>query len=271
MTYETSSAIVSGGASGIGAATARALTAAGHRVVVADTHHDAGVALAEEIGGRFVSTDVTDSGQVRAAVLASIELGPLRAVVSSAAIGWTEPLVRPGGGLEAAHSMEQFERVVRVNLFGTFDLVRTAAAVMVEQDPMPSSEERGAIVMISSIEAFEGHRGQTAYVASKAAINGVTLAMARDLADSGVRINTVAPGFIDTPMYGRDAESEEFKAALASDVPFPRRFGEPEEVARLVLECVTNRYLNGSTMRVDGAMRFGPNLPPRPNRAPRDE
>lgn len=274
MTLQDASALVTGGASGIGAATVRALAQRGHRVVVADTSADAGAALAEEVGGLFVRTDVIDPAQVRAAVLAAAELGPLRAAVSSAAVGWTEPLARPEGGPDAAHSMERFERVLRVNLFGTFDLVRTAASVMAEQQPVssePESEERGAIVMISSIEAFEGHQGQTAYVASKAAINGLALTMARDLAACGVRVNTVAPGFVDTPMYGTDAESEEFKATLARDVPFPRRLGAAEEVASLVLECLTNRYLNGSTLRVDGAMRFGPFLPPRPHRAPRGE
>ncbi|GAA1226410.1 SDR family oxidoreductase [Prauserella halophila] len=262
MELEGTSAVVTGGASGLGAAAARRLAAAGARVVIADLQEDRGGLVADEIGGTFARVDVTRADEVGRVVSEAAAAGPLRAVVTAAGVGWTESTVSDDGH---AHAGESFEWVVRTNLLGTFEVVRTAAEVMAAQEPADDGE-RGAIAMLSSVEAFDGQEGQVAYAAAKAAIAGMTLPLARDLAAVGVRATGIAPGFIDTPIFGTGDEADVFKARVAEDVPFPRRMGSPDEVASLILECLTNPYLNGETVRIDGALRMPPRLPARPDR-----
>lgn len=259
-------ALVTGGSSGIGAALVRSLIDMGSRTVVADVAEGPGSEMACRNGGRFVRTDVTCTSDVAAAVAAATEIGGLRWVVTSAGRGRTEPTVRRGpDGIAVSHALESFRGVVGLNLLGSFDVVRQAAAAMVDQSSV-TGRERGAVVMISSIEAMDGQAGQVAYAAAKAAVCGMALPMARDLSEFGIRVNVVAPGFVDTPIYGAGDEAERFKQELAQDVPFPRRLGRAEEVAELVLACLTNGYLNGETIRLDGAVRLRPSLPERPER-----
>ena len=257
MELTGSSALVTGGASGIGAAVARALAVRGVRVVVADLQADKGEALAREIGGEFALVDVTDTAQIGQAVALATSLAPLRAVVNSAGIGWAQRTVGRDGTVASAHSLEAFAKVVGINLIGTFDVVRQAATVMSANEP-DADGGRGAIVNLASVAAFDGQIGQAAYAASKGGVAGMTLPVARDLASIGVRLNTVAPGLIDTPIYGEGEASETFKATLGQNVLFPRRLGLSEEVASLVLECLTNSYLNAEVIRVDGGIRMPP-------------
>jgi NAD(P)-dependent dehydrogenase (short-subunit alcohol dehydrogenase family) len=250
-------AIVTGGASGIGAAAARLLAARGAKVVVADLNAAAGAAVAEEVGGAFVKVDVTDSEQLRAAVDKAEELGPVRVLVNSAGIGWAQRTVGKDGSYESAADLEAFKKVVAINLVGTFDAIRLAATAMSRTEPSESGE-RGAIVNLASVAAFDGQIGQASYSASKGGIVGMTLPVARDLAAIGVRVNTVAPGLVDTPIYGEGEGSEAFKANLSKGVLFPKRLGVPEEVASMIVEAVTNSYLNAETIRVDGGIRMQP-------------
>lgn len=255
MDLTATSAIVTGGASGLGEATARALAAAGASVVVVDRDEAKGGQVAKEIGGRMVLADVTDEAQVSAAVEAACELAPLRTLVNCAGIGRAaRTLDRDGQPL----AMKTFELVVRVNLFGTFNCSRLAAAAMARQDP-DDGGQRGVIVHTASVAAFEGQIGQVSYSASKGAIVGLTLPMARDLAAVGVRVNTIAPGLIDTPIYGSGDSGDAFKSGLAKNSVFPPRLGYPEEFSSLALELITNNFMNGETVRFDGAVR----LPPR--------
>lgn len=257
MDINASSAIVTGGASGIGAAVARALAARGAIVVVADLQAERGEALAAEIGGVFASVDVTATHQVTAAVEAAAEIAPLRSVVNSAGIGWAQRTIGRDGRVDSAHDLAAFTRVVAINLIGTFDVVRQAATVMSRNEP-DADGQRGAIVTLASIAAFDGQIGQAAYSASKGGVVGMTLPVARDLSASGIRLNTVAPGLIDTPIYGEGPDAEAFKANLGSHVLFPRRLGTADELASMVLECLTNSYLNGEVVRVDGGIRMPP-------------
>lgn len=255
MDLTATSAIVTGGASGLGEATARALAKAGASVVVIDRDETKGARVAEEIGGRLVLADVTDEAQVAEAVSAACEIAPLRTLVNCAGIGRAaRTLDRDGKPL----IMKTFELVVRVNLFGTFNCSRLAAAAMAQQEP-DDGGQRGAIVHTASVAAYEGQIGQVPYSASKGAIVGLTLPMARDLAAVGIRVNTIAPGLIDTPIYGSGDKSDEFKSGLAKNSVFPQRLGYPAEFASLALELVTNNFMNGETVRFDGAVR----LPPR--------
>jgi NAD(P)-dependent dehydrogenase (short-subunit alcohol dehydrogenase family) len=249
--------IVTGAASGIGAAVARALAARGTRVVVADLQEGKGAALAEEIGGAFVRVDVTDTRDVVAAVERAESLGTLRVLVNSAGIATAQRTVGKDGSFESAADLAQFSRVIAVNLVGTYDVIRLAATAMGRNEPLADGE-RGAIVNLASVAAFDGQIGQAAYSASKGGIVGLTLPVARDLSAIGVRVNTVAPGLIDTPIYGTGEQSEEFKANLQKGVLFPKRLGRPEELASMVVECLTNSYLNGETIRVDGGIRMPP-------------
>ncbi|WP_156665576.1 SDR family NAD(P)-dependent oxidoreductase [Rhodococcus phenolicus] len=255
-------AIVSGGASGIGAAIARGLAGLGAHVVIGDVRVDEGRAVARELGGTFVVCDVSIPEQVTELVDTAVTCGPLRRVVASAGIGHTERTLAGTPGEQRIHDPDAFERVLRINLFGSFDLVRRAAAAMAGQDPDPA-DERGAVLLVSSVEAFDGQAGQVAYSAAKAALAGMTLPLARDLADYGIRVNTIAPGFIDTPIYGDPGTSAAYKALLAEDVLFPRRLGSVEEVAELSLACLGNPYLNAETIRIDGGIRMRPFLPAR--------
>jgi NAD(P)-dependent dehydrogenase (short-subunit alcohol dehydrogenase family) len=254
MRIEGMGALVAGGASGLGAATARALAGAGAHVVVADLNAEKGEALAAELGPRanFVEADVTDE----AAILAAVELaasvdGGLRTSVCCAGIGWAERVAHKGG----AHDLELFSNVVKVNLIGTFNVLRLAAAAMGGNEP-DGEGERGVCVNTASIAAFDGQIGQVAYAASKGGIVGMTLPAARDMAPRGVRVVTIAPGLFDTPLLA--ALPEDAREALGAGIPFPPRLGRPEEYARLVEQIVANPMLNGETIRLDGALRMPP-------------
>ena len=251
------SAIVTGGASGIGEAAARLLAAKGAKVVVADLQDDKGKALAAEIGGAFCHVDVTNTDDIIAAVETAKEMGPLRALVNSAGIGWAQRTVGKDGQYTSAANLDAFKKVIAINLIGTFDCIRIAATAMSQTEPLESGE-RGAIVNLASVAAFDGQIGQASYSASKGGVVGMTLPIARDLAAVGVRVNTVAPGLIDTPIYGSGDASEAFKAQLQKGVLFPQRLGYPAELASMVVECITNSYMNAETIRVDGGIRMPP-------------
>jgi NAD(P)-dependent dehydrogenase (short-subunit alcohol dehydrogenase family) len=241
-------ALVAGGASGLGEATARALAARGARVAIADLNEERGAALAGELGATFAKADVTDEEQVHAAVDAA---GELRLAVSCAGIGWAERTV----GREGPAALQPFETVVRVNLIGTFNVLRIAAASMAGNEP-DAGGERGAVVMTASIAAFDGQIGQAAYSASKGGVVGLTLPAARDLARVGVRVCTIAPGLFDTPLLA--GLPDEARQALGAQVPHPPRLGRPEEYAELACHIAENPMLNGETIRLDGALRMPP-------------
>jgi NAD(P)-dependent dehydrogenase (short-subunit alcohol dehydrogenase family) len=251
------SAIVTGGASGIGAATARQLAAKGARVVVADLQADRGQELAHEIGGVFVNVDVTNTAQIEDAVNTAVDLGPLRALVNSAGVGWAQRTIGKDGEFASAHSLDAYKKVLAINLVGTFDCIRLAATAMSRFDPTETGE-RGAIVNMTSVAAFDGQIGQAAYSSSKGGVVGLTLPVARDLSAVGIRVNTVAPGLIDTPIYGEGEASEAFKAKLGESVLFPHRLGTPDELASMVIELITNSYMNAEVVRVDGGIRMPP-------------
>ena len=257
MDITGASAIVTGGASGIGAAVARLLAAHGASVVVADLQDEVGAALATEIGGAFARVDVTHTDDIVGAVEMAKSIGPLRVLVNSAGIGWAQRTVGKDGSYDSAANLEAFKKVIAINLVGSFDCIRLAGTAMSVTEPLESGE-RGAIVNIASVAAFDGQIGQASYSASKGGIVGMTLPIARDLAAIGVRVNTVAPGLIDTPIYGEGEASDAFKANLQKGVLFPQRLGRPDELASVVLECVTNSYLNAETIRVDGGIRMPP-------------
>jgi NAD(P)-dependent dehydrogenase (short-subunit alcohol dehydrogenase family) len=241
-------ALVAGGASGLGEATARELSSRGARVTIADLNEERGAAVAGEIGGEFVKTDVTDETQVGAAV----EAAPgLRMAFSCAGIGWAERTV----GRQGPAALEPFETVIRVNLIGTFNVLRLAAAAMAGNEP-DEEGERGLVVMTASIAAYDGQIGQTAYSASKGGVVGLTLPAARDLARTGIRVCTIAPGLFDTPLLA--GLPQEAREALGAQVPHPARLGRPEEYARLACHIVENPMLNGETIRLDGALRMPP-------------
>src|SRR6476619_5343636 len=257
MDINGASAIVTGAASGIGAGVARQLAAAGAKVVVADLQADKGEALAKEIGGAFVSVAVTDTEQIKAAVRTAVELGPVRVLVNSAGIGWAQRTVGRDGEFDSAADLAAFSKVIAINLIGTFDCIRLVGTAIARNEPTETGE-RGAIVNMASVAAFDGQIGQAAYSASKGGVVGMTLPVARDLAAVGIRLNTVAPGLIDTPIYGEGEASEAFKAKLGESVLFPKRLGIPDELASMVVECLTNSYMNAETIRVDGGIRMPP-------------
>jgi NAD(P)-dependent dehydrogenase (short-subunit alcohol dehydrogenase family) len=257
MDLTNSTAIVTGGASGIGAACVRRLAARGATVVIADLQADKGEALAEEVKGVFAQVDVTKTEQITAAVEQAAQIAPLKACVNSAGIGWAQRTIGKDGLLESAHSLEAFSKVVAINLIGTFDMTRQAATVMSRNDPDPNGQ-RGAIVNMASVAAFDGQIGQASYSASKGGVVGMTLPIARDLAAAGIRINTVAPGLIDTPIYDAFPDPEEFKANLGKNVLFPKRLGTADELASMVCELITNKYMNAEVIRVDGGIRMPP-------------
>jgi 3-hydroxyacyl-CoA dehydrogenase / 3-hydroxy-2-methylbutyryl-CoA dehydrogenase len=254
MRIDGSGALVAGGASGLGEATARELHARGASVLIADLNADRGQALVDELGSsaRFVSADVSDPDAVAGAVDAAAALpGGLRIAICCAGIGWAERVA----GRRGAHALEPFETVIRVNLIGTFNVLRLASAAMLATEPTESGE-RGVCVNTASIAAFDGQIGQIAYSASKGAIVGMTLPAARDLAVGGVRVCTIAPGTFDTPLLG--GLSPETRTALGEAVPFPQRLGRPEEYAALAVHIVENEMLNGEVIRLDGALRMPP-------------
>jgi NAD(P)-dependent dehydrogenase (short-subunit alcohol dehydrogenase family) len=253
------SAIVTGGASGLGAATATALSGRGARVVLADLdrQQEKGDALAKELGGLFVACDVTDTEQITTVVEAAKEMGPLRALVTAAGIGWATRTIGKDGQYTSAHNLDQFKTVVAINLVGTFDFIRIAATAMSQNEPL-ADNERGAVVTVASVAAFDGQIGQASYSASKGGVVGMTLPVARDLSAVGVRVNCIAPGLIDTPIYGQGEASEEFKDRLGKNVLFPKRLGRPDEFASLAVELLSNSYLNAEVIRVDGGIRMPP-------------
>jgi NAD(P)-dependent dehydrogenase (short-subunit alcohol dehydrogenase family) len=255
MNLAGGSAIVTGGASGIGEACADQLAALGMHVVVADLNEQGGTAVASRIGGLFVRCDVSSEQDGAAAVAAAAELGPLRVLVNSAGLGRAARTIDRNN---EPMPMSAFEFVIKINLLGSFNMLRLAAAAMAKTAPVDSDGARGVIINMASAAAFDGQIGQAAYSASKGGIVGMTLPIARDLAAVGIRVNTVAPGLIDTPIYGTGEASDAFKAKLGESVLFPRRLGTGEELAFAVIELITNPYLNAEVVRVDGGIRMPP-------------
>ena len=250
------SAIVTGGASGIGEGAARLLAARGAKVVVADLDRQSekGEALARELGGAFVPCDVTNTDQVKAAVATAVEMAPLRGLVNAAGIGFATRTINRDG---SPHDLDIYKKVIEINLIGTFNCIRLAASAMNSNTP-DEDGGRGAIVNIASVAAFDGQIGQAAYSSSKGGVVALTLVVARDLAASGIRCNCIAPGLIDTPIYGTGEASDAFKANLGKNVLFPNRLGSSAELGSMVVELLSNSYMNAETIRVDGGIRMPP-------------
>jgi NAD(P)-dependent dehydrogenase (short-subunit alcohol dehydrogenase family) len=252
LQIEGSSAIVFGGASGLGEATTRRLREQGAVVAVADINAEKGAALASELGVEFASCDVREETQVQAAVEAAANAdGGLRIAVCCAGTGWAQKVASSKG----PHPLMPFETIIQINLIGTFNALRFAAQAMIDSEPLDDGE-RGVCVNTASIAAFDGQVGQIAYSASKGGIVAMTLPAARDLAQYGIRVNTIAPGLFDTPLLA--ALPEEARQKLGAGVPYPQRLGQPAEYAELACHIVENRMLNGETIRLDGALRMPP-------------
>ena len=251
MDITGTSAIVTGAASGLGAATAAQLIERGAKAVGIDL--PGGIEKAPQVEGlTYVAADVTNEEQVRAAVARAAEIAPLRTVVNCAGIGPSARVV----GRNGVHDLALFDRVVRINLVGTFTVLALAAEVMTAQEPVDEAGQRGLVINTASVAAFEGQIGQAAYAASKGGVHSLTIAAARDLSSKGVRVMTIAPGIVDTPMLG--SVGEDFRSALAESVPFPHRLAQPAEFAQLAGMIVEHDYLNGETIRMDGALRMAP-------------
>lgn len=243
--------IVTGGASGLGAGTARMLVAEGAKVILADVQDEAGERLAAELGQTYVHCDVTQESDGQAAVQAARQAGALFGLVNCAGVAPASRTV----GKNGPHPLDLFQKVVMINLVGTFNMSRLAAAAMSENDPEPTGE-RGVLINTASVAAYDGQIGQAAYAASKAGVVGMTLPIARDLSKAGIRCVTIAPGIFGTPMiFGMPQEVQD---SLAASIPFPARLGRPEDYAKLVNSIITNDMLNGETIRLDGAIRMGP-------------
>lgn len=257
MQVENTSALVTGAASGLGEATARALAARGVSVVVADLNEERGRAVAESIAGRYSACDVTNVDQVIATLDLATSLAPLRSVVNCAGIAWAQRTVGKDGEYASAHDLDVYRKIIEVNLVGTFNVCRLGATAMSRNAP-DDDGGRGAIVNTASVAAQDGQIGQVAYSSSKGGIVGLTLPLARDLAAVGVRVNCVLPGLIDTPIYDFAPDAEAFKATLAQGVLFPKRLGQPAEFAALVVELLTNSYLNAACVRLDAGVRLPP-------------
>lgn len=255
MRIDGSSALVTGGASGLGLATARRITDRGGRVVIADISEEQGAKAVADLGdaARFVRADVTDASAVEAALDAAPEHGPLRCVVHCAGRGGDRTRILDKDGAPA--DLDTFAEVVRINLIGTYNVLRLAASRIAENDVLDDGD-RGAVVLTASVAAFDGQIGQTSYSASKAGVHGMTLVAARDLASRQIRVNTIAPGIMDTPMLAR--LRDDIREGLAATVPHPKRLGAPDDFARLAVEMLENPYLNGQTVRLDGAIRMAP-------------
>ena len=251
MRIEGSGALVAGGASGLGEATARLLHERGAAVTIADVNVEKGEALADELGVRFVACDVREEDQVQAAVGAAAERDELRISVCCAGTGWAQRTT----GSKGPHELEPFQVILAINLVGTFNVLRLAATAMRENEP-DAGGERGVCVQTASVAAFDGQIGQIAYSASKGGIVGMTLPAARDLSQYGVRVMTIAPGLFDTPLLAM--LPEDAREALGKSIPFPPRLGLPEEYAQLAASIVENPMLNGETIRLDGALRMAP-------------
>lgn len=256
MKIQGKSALVSGGASGLGAATVRMLAAQGAKVIIADLNEKAGQELARELGSAvaFVKADVTNTDQVKAAVAeAASKHDGLHITVTAAGIGVAEKVL----GKDGMHDLGRYVRVIQVNLIGTFDVIRYAVELMARNQPLSDADGgRGVVVTTASVAAFDGQIGQVAYSASKGGVVGMTLPMARDLAREGIRVVTIAPGLFDTPLLGELPEAA--RLALGQQVPFPKRLGQPKEYAALVQHIIENNMLNGETIRLDGAIRMAP-------------
>jgi len=252
MLIKNSVFLVTGGASGLGEATARMAAENGGKVVIADLQADLGEKLAKEIGGRFAKCDVTSEADGKAAVaLALKEFGGVHVLVNCAGIAIAERTL----GKEAPHDLARFARVININLIGTFNMIRLAADAMAKAGPNAAGE-RGVIINTASVAAFDGQIGQAAYSASKGGIVGITLPVARDLSRNGIRVCTIAPGLFETPMMkGLPKEAQE---SLGKQVPFPSRLGRPAEYAQLARAIIENEMLNGETIRLDGAIRMAP-------------
>ncbi|MCP3996764.1 MAG: SDR family oxidoreductase [bacterium] len=250
MDIKGASAIITGGASGLGAATARRLSAEGVGVVVVDLQDDLGDAVAAQVNGAYVHADVTDGDQVQAAVESAVEMGPLRILVNCAGIAPPSRTLNREG---EPHDLRLFERVLAINLVGSFNCIRLAAAAMARTAPLDNGE-RGAIVNTASVAAFDGQIGQAAYSASKGGIVGMTLPIARDLSSIGVRVNTIAPGIMDTPMLAGLPEAA--KESLGQQVLYPKRLGTIDEFAATAHFLITHSYMNGETVRMDGGIRM---------------
>jgi NAD(P)-dependent dehydrogenase (short-subunit alcohol dehydrogenase family) len=249
MRIEGNSAIVVGGASGLGEATARHLHSLGAPLTIADVNAEKGHALASELGAQFAVCDVRQEDQVQAAVERAAAEGGLRIAVCCAGTGWAQKLA-------GSHPLLPFETILQINLIGTFNVLRFAATAMIANEPLSEDGERGVCVNTASIAAYDGQVGQIAYSASKGGVVGMTLPAARDLSQYGIRVNTVAPGLFDTPLLA--ALPEEARLKLGAGVPYPPRLGRPAEYAQLVQHIVENRMLNGETIRLDGALRMPP-------------
>ncbi len=252
MQIKNSVFVVTGGASGLGAATAQLAAANGGKVVIADLQADAGEKLAQELGGKFVMCDVTSEADGKATVEAALKgFGGIHVLVNCAGIGVAERTISK----EAPHDLSRFARVININLIGTFNMIRLAADAMAKAVPNASGE-RGVIINTASVAAFDGQIGQAAYSASKGGVVGMTLPIARDLSRNGIRVVTIAPGLFLTPMLlGLPKEAQD---SLGKQVPFPSRLGKPEEYAALARQIVENEMLNGETIRLDGAIRMAP-------------
>ena len=257
MELVRTSALVTGGASGLGEATARSLAERGVHVVVLDLNDERGRAVARDIGGSFAHCDVTSPADVESAISLALDHAPLWSVVNCAGIVWAQRTLGKDGEYHSAHDLDTFRKIVEVNLVGTFNVCRLAATAMSHNDPDPDGS-RGALVLTASVAAQDGQIGQVAYSSSKGGIMGLTLPLARDLAVVGVRVNTILPGLIDTPIYDFAPDPAAFKAQLASNVLFPRRLGMSTEYAHLAIELLTNSYLNAEYVRLDGGARLPP-------------
>ncbi|HWK70527.1 MAG TPA: 3-hydroxyacyl-CoA dehydrogenase [Burkholderiaceae bacterium] len=243
--------IVTGGASGLGAGTARMLVSEGAKVVLADVQDEAGEQLAQELGQTYVHCDVTREADGQAAVAAALKAGALFGLINCAGVAPASRTV----GKNGPHALDLFQKVVMINLVGSFNMSRLAAAAMSENTPEPTGE-RGVLINTASVAAYDGQIGQAAYAASKAGVVGMTLPIARDLSKTGIRCVTIAPGIFGTPMiFGMPQEVQD---SLAASIPFPARLGRPEDYAKLVNSIITNEMLNGETIRLDGAIRMGP-------------
>jgi NAD(P)-dependent dehydrogenase (short-subunit alcohol dehydrogenase family) len=257
MELNNTSSVVTGGASGLGEATARELSARGVKVVLADLNDEKGAALAKEIGGAYVHCDVTNTEQVIAALEAAKALAPLWSAVNCAGVGWATRTIGKDGEYASAHDLDVYRKVIEINLIGTYNVCRLAATAMSHNTPDGDSS-RGAILNTASVAAEDGQIGQAAYSSSKGGIVGLTLPLARDVAPIGVRVNCILPGLIDTPIYGTGEASEEFKARLGAGVLFPKRLGYASEFASLAVELLTNSYMNAESIRLDAGIRMQP-------------
>jgi NAD(P)-dependent dehydrogenase (short-subunit alcohol dehydrogenase family) len=257
MELTNTSAVVTGGASGLGEATARLLASRGVKVVLADLNDDAGATIAKEIGGAYAHCDVTNTDEVIAAIETAKSLAPLWSTVNCAGVGWATRTIGKDGEYASAHDLDVYRKVIEINLIGTYNVCRLAATAMSHNTP-DADNSRGSILNTASVAAEDGQIGQAAYSSSKGGIVGLTLPLARDVAPIGVRVNCILPGLIDTPIYGTGPASDEFKARLGSGVLFPKRLGYADEFASLAVELLTNSYMNAESVRLDAGIRMQP-------------